>query len=203
MRRLLPLAVAFAAVAGPLAAQSTDAAAPEAPEIVTPADLTPEQFVASAAVSNSFEIASSQIVVDAPNAREDVKEFGRMMIEEHTAMGPRLAAAAEAAGAAPPPAEPMLDERHQNMVQALTDAEMETLDNAYLEMQLNSHIESVALFTAYSERDDALGEFAGEALPSLAEPRADGARPDRRTSRSIRRPGGVQIWTPPNLLISL
>lgn len=167
MRRLLPLAVAFAAVAGPLAAQSTDAAAPEAPEVVTPAEVTAEQFVASAAVGNSFEIASSQIVVDAPNAREDVKEYARRMIEEHTAMAPRLQAAAEAAGVAPPPAEPMLDERHQNMIQALTDAEMETLDNAYLEMQLNSHIETVALFSAYAEKDDPLGEFAGEALPSL------------------------------------
>ena len=166
MKRLLPLAAALAAIAAPLAAQSTDAGAgAEQTAVVEPADLTAEQFVATAAASNAFEIASSQVALDAAGSREDVREFARRMIEEHTAATARLQEAATASGVPAPP--PALDDRHQDMVQALTDADQGTLDNAYLEMQLNAHIESVALFSAYAEREDPLGAFAAEMLPSL------------------------------------
>ena len=166
MRSLLALAVALAATAGPLVAQSTDATAGDGEtQVLQPADLTAEQFVTAAAGGDAFEIATSEVVLNAPDTREDVRGFAQQMIQDHTANSTELQAAAEAAGLTPPPA--ALDDRRSDMVQALTDADPATLDNAYLEMQLNSHIESIALYSAYAGRDDALGAFAAEKLPVL------------------------------------
>ncbi len=167
MKRMLPLAAALAALAGaPLAAQTEPLVEPSAtaPQAVLAAELTTEQFVNTATVSNAFEIGTSQLALSAA-AREDVRAFAQRMIDDHTTATTELAAAAEAAGTSAP--EPYLDARHEAMVALLTGSTPETLDDAYLEMQLNAHVEAITLFTAYSDREDPLGAFAAETLPAL------------------------------------
>lgn len=178
MKRFLPLAAVLAAFAASPAFSQAEAVeeAPTGAEAeagmgtagtattVTPADLTAEQFVNTATVSNAFEIATSELALERAT-REDVRAFAQQMITEHNGATERLTAAAQADDT-PAPA-PYLDARHQEMVAVLTDATAESFDQAYLEMQLNAHIESIALFNAYAGREGELGAFAAELLPSL------------------------------------
>jgi putative membrane protein len=153
---------ALALAAGSASAQT--AATDSAPPVVAPADLTAEQFVEAAVVSNAFEIASSEVVLEA-QARDEVRAFAERMIADHAAATAELTAAAEAAGVAAPA--PYLDDRHEGMLTSLRDAEAGSLDDAYVEMQVNAHVEAVTLFSAYAERADPLGAFAEATLPKL------------------------------------
>ena len=149
-------------------------AAPEYPtadqmDEAAPGDAStdPRIFAETAASSNWFEIESSRLALGR-SANEDIRAFAEHMIEDHTAAGEKMQAAAESDGVMPPPA---MSEKEQAKLDELQSAEGEAFDQAYLTAQAAAHDEAVALFTAFSINgpESALREFAAATLPTLEE----------------------------------
>lgn len=68
--------------------------------------------------------------------RADIKEFGRLMVQEHTAMNVELAALAMQKGVRLPAS---LDAKHQALVDQLSALTGDEFDKAYLAAMLNEH----------------------------------------------------------------
>lgn len=125
-------------------------------------------FVKKAAVSNKFEIASSELAVERTD-NAVVRDFAERMIADHEKAGKDLKAAVDESGLGlTVPDE--LDEKHEEMVRELRDADDSEFDQKYIDMQAKAHDEAVGLFEDYSENDDAnesLRDFAVKTLPTL------------------------------------
>ena len=138
------------------------------PPLATAQSVTdPAAFAAAAASSNMFEIESSELALDKASS-DDAKAFAQQMIDDHTAAGEKMKAAAEGDGVVPPAA---MAEKEQAQLEKLQSAEGEAFDEAYLAAQVAAHDEAVALFTSFSEsgQESALRSFAAETLPALEE----------------------------------
>lgn len=127
----------------------------------------PTAFVALAASSNMFEIESSELALDT-STNEDVKAFARHMVDDHTAAGEKMKAAAETDGILPPAT---MTDKEQAALEPLQAADGGAFDKAYLAAQVSAHDEAVALFRSFSEngQDSAVKRFAAETLPTLEE----------------------------------
>lgn len=130
----------------------------------------PTAFAATAASSNMFEIESSQLALDQAT-NDDVKAFAQHMIDDHTAAGEKMKAAAQSDGVTPPAAMAGKDQAELEKLQAAEGADFDT---AYLAAQVAAHDEAVALFKTFSEGGEAsaLKSFAAETLPTLEEHQA-------------------------------
>jgi putative membrane protein len=127
-----------------------------------------QEFVKKAAISNQFEIATSELAVERTD-NAVVRDFAERMIADHKKAGKDLKAAVDEAGMQLTVPE-QLDEKHQAMVQELRDAEAGEFDQKYIDMQAKAHDEAVGLFEDYSENEDAeqnLRDFAVKTLPTL------------------------------------
>jgi putative membrane protein len=162
-RHVLLAAAAFALVspAGLSLAQDSNQAANMAAMQITDA----EQFMTMAAMSDLFEIQSSELALE--NAQSDaVKEFAQQMITDHTANTQKLMQTVQAGGGQmQAPTE--LDDRHQQIMDELEGASGDQFDAAYVDAQVQAHQEAVALMTSYSQGGDnePLKQFAAQALP--------------------------------------
>jgi predicted outer membrane protein len=163
------------APAGGIAPTPADqAAAPAQQEVVAAADAgadstEAQEFVDKAAVSNQFEIESSQAALDAAESQE-VKDFAQKMVDDHSKAGEDLKAAVENAGAElTVPAE--LDKEHADKLAQLQSLSGAEFDKQYVEMQTAAHDAAVDLFSSYAEGGDneALKDFAANTLPTLEE----------------------------------
>jgi len=127
----------------------------------------PAVFADLAASSNMFEIESSTLALDKATG-DDVKAFAQHMIDDHTAAGEKMKAAAEKDGVVPPAA---MADKEQALIEKLQSADGEAFDEAYLTAQTAAHDQAVALFESFSEngRESALASFAAETLPTLEE----------------------------------
>lgn len=127
----------------------------------------PAGFAATAASSNKFEIESSELALDKAS-NDDVKAFAQHMIDDHTAAGEKMKAAAATDGVTPPTAMAAKDQAALETLQATDDS---GFDAAYLAAQVTAHDEAVALFKSFSTsgQESALKSFAAETLPTLEE----------------------------------
>lgn len=129
---------------------------------------SPQEFVEKAAISNMFEIQSSELALEM-SENEDIQAFAEQMVEDHTAAGEELKAAVEAQGGdLQVPTE--LDTKHQDMIDQLSSASGEEFDQMYVEMQTQAHEQAVSLFESYAENGEGeLQAFAEATLPTLQE----------------------------------
>jgi putative membrane protein len=169
MSRLL-LVAAFAIFAGAAMAQSERGVA--IPPAVDAASKVTDAltFVNKAALSNTFEIRSSEIALE-KSKDPKVLDFAKHMIADHLAATEKLGAAAASVGLTlTPPSE--VDASHADDMDRLRGATTE-FDTLYVRMQTAAHDEAIALFTAYSTKGDSepLKSFAAETLPILVKHR--------------------------------
>ena len=125
-------------------------------------------FVNRAAISNMFEIQSSQLAQQkAQNDR--VRQFAQSMVQDHTAAGDKLKSSAQGIQGATIPSS--LDQPHQQMVQTLQSASGPGFDRDYVQMQVTAHRDAVSLFDQYAQNGDnqQLKQFAQQTLPTLRE----------------------------------
>ena len=157
---LLGAALFFAAPAFAQDNAATTSAAVDPASITEPAD-----FANMAAISNMFELESSTLALERATG-EEVKTFAEQMIADHTKAAQEMLPAATEEGLTPPED---LDDRHQDMLDQLSDLEGEEFDMAYIQAQVQAHDEAVALFEAYSTNgaEGPLKEFATATLPTL------------------------------------
>jgi putative membrane protein len=128
---------------------------------------TAQEFVTHAAMSDMFEIQTGQMAQE-QGGSDAAKQFGQMLVQDHSNASKELMNLAKAAGidAQPPSA---LDQRHQVIVDSLKDAEGAGFDKAFGQAQAQAHQEGIALFQAYSQNgdNDQLKAFAQKGLPKL------------------------------------
>ena len=136
---------------------------PESPVARTmPVD---QSFVADAASGGLLEVQTGQLA--AQNAsRDELKQFGEMMVADHTKANARLKGAAAKDGVTVPDAMLPADQKTVQRLSSLRGAEF---DAEYARVALDSHERSVAAFEqeAKQGKQPALKAFATETLPTL------------------------------------
>lgn len=147
IRTLLIASAATLALAA--CATEGDMAAPAA----AAGDMTPNQraaYVEMAAASDLYEIQSGQLAASrAQNA--EVRAFGQMLVEHHTATTQQLTAAATAAGTPPNPTLMPMQAEMISQLQGATGAEF---DRIFVRQQVQAHQMALALHTNYASNGD-------------------------------------------------
>lgn len=124
-------------------------------------------FIERARAGNAFEIESSRLALEKAT-QPALKNFARMMIDDHTRADQKLVSVARGAGQAPGEKVEM-EPRQRRQIENLTAASGAEFDKLYATAQLEAHQMSVQLYQTYSETgtDERLRQFAAETLPKL------------------------------------
>lgn len=167
MKRLFWAAAAVALLAAPAWSQGQTAPGTTLPPAGAPAAAVVKapEFVKAAAISDMFEIQSSQLALEKGKGAE-VKRFAQHMIDDHKKASEKLKSVA-----ADMPIPTQLDEKHAAMITQLKSLSGAEFDRVYLDMQKAAHWEAVLLFEQYSKSGDTpkLKQFAEQTLPTLKE----------------------------------
>ena len=158
MKQILIQAAGHALFAAALFATSSTALAQSA-----------QDFVNKVAISDMFEIQSSQLALS-KQADEDTKPFAQKMVQDHQKTSSELKAVVE--GSMVKLTLPTtMDSEHQKMLNDLQAKDDKEFDRAYDQIQLSSHQDAVALFESYSKNGDnpELKSWAVATLPHLKE----------------------------------
>jgi putative membrane protein len=156
------LAIALAASSGgiALAQDATTTQLAQAGEI----SAEDEEFLAKAIQAGVAEVRLGELALEKGQS-DDVRDFAQRMVQDHTAANQRLLSLAETAGATPPME---MDEKHQAMLEQLSQVSGEQFDRLYMEGQVQDHQAAVALFSSEATQPKGpVDALAGELLPAL------------------------------------
>lgn len=128
---------------------------------------TAQEFAAMAAASDMYEIEAGKMAQEMGTAQE-VKDFGAMMVEGHTASTADLKAAAGMVEGVSVNAE--LSAKQQADLEALRGAG-ENFDSVYAQQQVAAHEMALGMLRNFAEAGDAepLKEFATKTAPVVEE----------------------------------
>ncbi len=155
IRQAMLVLAALALTAGaPLAAR------PAAAQVRSDAD-----FVREAAQGGLAEVELGRLAADRAE-REDVRSFGRRMVQDHGAANAELAALAARENLAVPND---LDARHQAVRDRLAGLQGAAFDRAYMDEMVEDHRQDVALFEWHARhgQDPDLRAWSAGTLPVL------------------------------------
>jgi putative membrane protein len=129
--------------------------------------MTPERFVQIASAAGIAEVAFGKLAADQASM-DDVRKFGRQMVEDHTKANKELASIAESKQI---PIAKQMDAKHKDIEQRLTRLSGPQFDREYVMAQVKDHEDAVALFSSFSQngQDRELRSFATQTLPKLKE----------------------------------
>ena len=130
---------------------------------------TAQDFVTKVAISDMFEIQSSQLALS-KQPDDDTKPFAEKMVQDHQKTSSELKGLVE--GSMVKLTLPTsLDSEHQHMLNELNAKSGKDFDQSYDQVQLKAHRDAVALFEAYAKTGDNsdLKSWAGQTLPHLKE----------------------------------
>ncbi len=122
-------------------------------------------YVAQAANSDMYEIQAGELATKNGQSQQ-VKDFGQMMVTDHTKSSQDMAALVSRANlGAQPPAR--LDDEHQAMIDRLKAAKGEDFDREYMNQQMMAHRKALALHQSYAQSGDnaELKGFAAKVVP--------------------------------------
>jgi putative membrane protein len=158
MQRTLLLTAACALAASVALAQTPPAAAP-----------TAQDFVNKVAVSDMFEIQSSQLALS-KQADTDTKPFAEKMVQDHQKTSAELKAMVDG-GKVKARLPTALDSEHQKLLDDLKAKNGKEFDQTYDQVQVKAHRDAIALFEVYGKNGDNadLKNWASQTLPHLKE----------------------------------
>lgn len=147
------------------AAQDATSAAVGATSAATVGQVTTDAFVTNAAISDMYEIQAGQIA-QKKGQSAGVKDFGKMMVTEHTAMSNQMKPLVTAAGKTLPTG---LDDRRKGLIDNLNAAGPADFDKVYLSQQEAAHSEALTLMQGYADNGDDAGlkAAAAKAVPKV------------------------------------
>jgi putative membrane protein len=124
-----------------------------------------QRFADTAGASDAFEIAAGKLAQEKGESKA-VKDFGAMMVAQHTDSTAKL----KAAGAKSDPKvvpNPALNAEQEANLTALRGASGEAFDTLYKTQQIAAHQQALALMQAYAANGDApaIKSFAQETAP--------------------------------------
>lgn len=166
--RILSTLAALAVLAGGLGAQERDRERGRDQERGSASDAPghPDKFFMHCAVqSNLAEISAGQLAVSRGQSQE-VKDFGRMMVEDHTKANEELAQVMKKKGVTVPS---RADEGRQMMVLHLSKVQAGDFDREYMGAMVAEHAKAVAEFEgkAKTAKDPELKEWVSKTLEGL------------------------------------
>ena len=169
MKKTLILAIACGLMATAAFAQTrTPPSAQSAPARTGAAQPAAAQdFVNKVAISDMFEIQSSQLALSKEPDR-DTKPFAQRMVTDHQKTSSELKPLVEG-GKVQATLPTAMDFDHQDMLDQLKGKSGKDFDQSYDQIQVKAHQDAVALFEAYAKTgDDAeLKKWAAKTLPHL------------------------------------
>lgn len=124
-------------------------------------------YVAQAANSDMYEIQAGELATKNGQSQQ-VKDFGRMMVTDHTKSSQDMKALVSRANlGTQPPAR--LDAEHQAMIDRLKAAKGEAFDREYMSQQMEAHRKALALHQGYAQSGDntELKGFATQVIPVI------------------------------------
>lgn len=142
---------------------ASDAASAVASETPGP-DVAVQQFVDTMAASDVYEIEAGKLAQE-KGTSQAVKDFGAMMIKDHTTSSSNLKAAV---GKNPKlMLSPQMTSAQQSKLDQLTAATGSRFDQIYSIQQVGAHEEALGLLKdfATSGTDEPLRDFAGKTAP--------------------------------------
>ncbi len=155
-------------IAAPVLAESTTTSTTEKTGINSALGRSPStaDFVKEAAISDMFEIQSSQMALQ--KGDDAAKTFANQMIADHQKTTEELKSLVQSAnaGVTPPTT---LDSTHQQMLDRLTRLSGEGFTRKYDQDQVSAHKSAVSLFRRYAKGGDnaQLKDWAAKTLPTL------------------------------------
>lgn len=130
-----------------------------------PVDADSKDFVMKAASGGMMEVELGKV---AQQKAQDprVKNFGQMMVDDHSKANDELKGIASSKNIMIP--DKMMDD-HQKHVDEMSKKSGKDFDKAYMDMMLNDHKEDIGDFKKASEnsKDADIKGFAGKTLPVL------------------------------------
>lgn len=147
------------------AAQDAASAAVGATAAATVGQVSTDAFVTNAAIGDMYEIQAGQIA-QKKGQSQGVKDFGKMMVTEHTAMTNEMKPLITAAGQTAPTG---LDERRKGLIDNLNAVSAADFDKTYLAQQKAAHSETLTLMQGYADNGDDAGlkAAAAKAVPKV------------------------------------
>ena len=124
-------------------------------------------FLAQAGSANQWEIASSQLALQA-SQNAAVRNYANLLISDHMRLGAQVTAAAQSAGVMMPP--PALLPAQQTALDQLRAAGTgPSFDMAYRQAQIDAHNQAIQLMQNYAASGDvpALRNAAAQAIPMM------------------------------------
>jgi putative membrane protein len=137
-----------------------------APLLVFAADKSPdESFLKDAAQAGIAEVEAGKLAQE-KGSSQAVKDFGAMMVKDHTAAGDKLKTVATAEGVDLPSNSSMTQMAGKTKLEVLSG---ETFDKAYIKGQVSAHEDTLALLKkeVASGQDAKAKAFATEVLPTV------------------------------------
>jgi putative membrane protein len=129
----------------------------------TPALMADTNFILAAAQGGMAEVKLGELA-STIGTREDVKEFGLMMVKDHTALNEDLKTLAEQKSITLPNS---LDAEHQGMVDKMAALTGPEFDNAYINGMIQVHQNDAKAFRAESAatQDAGIKYFLDTSIP--------------------------------------
>jgi putative membrane protein len=129
----------------------------------TTVSMADTNFILAAAQGGMTEVKLGELAAT-NGMRDDVKEFGQMMVKDHTAINDNLKALAAQKGVTLPES---LDAKHQGMVDKMAALTGPGFDNAYINGMIKAHQKDARAFKAESAatQDADLKNFLDKSIP--------------------------------------
>ncbi|MCD6034820.1 MAG: hypothetical protein K0R63_561 [Rickettsiales bacterium] len=133
-------------------------------------DISDEEFVNKASLSNLFEIESSQVALQR-SEDEDVREFADRMIKDHTELKKSMKSALDGAKLRSDLMLTALDKPYRKKIDKLREVADKNFDKEYISLQEDEHEKAIKLYERYGEKGktQVLRTFATNTLPLLRE----------------------------------
>src|SRR4051812_15500572 len=131
----------------------------------TPLSKEDSSFVMEAAVGGMMEVEAGNLAQqNATNQR--VKDFGSMMVTDHSKANSELASLASSHGITVPSALPANEQKHLDAMKKMTG---KTFDKHYVDMMVDDHKKDINKFKMAAEKcdDNQLKTWASNTLPTL------------------------------------
>ncbi|MFD1187104.1 DUF4142 domain-containing protein [Pontibacter rugosus] len=122
-------------------------------------------FMTKAASSNMLEIQAGQLAQQKGQMQE-VKDYGQMMVTDHQKASDKMMQLAQQKNVVLPDS---MSQAHMDKMQELRDKTGRDFDQAYMDLMVSSHEETISLFEDASNNleDAEVKSFASSTLPTL------------------------------------
>lgn len=124
-------------------------------------------FMTKAASNSMLEVEAGKLAQQKAR-NQDVKNYGQMMVTDHTDANKKLMSLAQQKNIVLPDS---MSQDHMDKMQNLRDKTGAEFDKAYMDLMVSSHEDAVSMFEDASNnmQDAEIKTFAGNTLPKLRE----------------------------------